>query len=251
MTKLFLLIGIMALTFNSMAQSDSTKTDSVQIKVLIVPYASFMYFSDADPHISSVSNVPESKVRNDLRNELESNIYHQLLSRFDAISLMRSSTIGGEEDLKRIYAATRYLPLKNSEIRPSEKGTAMKNFNLSYIKKDKHSSFWTSDSSVMVADLGDRELLKELAKKYNHNYIVFITQFEINTSNKNMIEWQKKDYQRTFTIHYNVFDRSGELIRAEMMTLVGGNENTVKTISNKHFISLAQKLRDTLNTLYR
>jgi hypothetical protein len=250
MTKLYLNIVMVLLTLNGLAQTDTTKTDSIQIKVLIVPYASFMYFSDADPHISSVSNLTESKVRNELRNELESNIYHQFLSRFDAISLMRSSTLGGEEDLKRIYAATRYLPLKKSDIRPTEKGEKMKNFTLQNTKKDKNSSFWTSDSSVMVADLGDRELLKDLAKKYNHNYIVFITQFEINTNNKNMIEWQKKDYQRNFTIHYNVFDRSGELIRAEMMTVKGGNDNTINSISSKYFIPLAQKLRDTINILY-
>jgi uncharacterized membrane protein YkgB len=114
MTKLYINIVMVLLTLNGLAQTDTTKTDSIQIKVLIVPYASFMYFSDADPHISSVSNLTESKVRNELRNELESNIYHQFLSRFDAISLMRSSTLGGEEDLKRIYAATRYLPLKKS-----------------------------------------------------------------------------------------------------------------------------------------
>jgi hypothetical protein len=231
------------------AQRDTASNTS---KVIIVPYQAMMYFSDADQDISRFSKTDDMHVRNNMRNDVDANIYHQLLASFDAISLMRATSLNGEQDLNRIYGATRYT-LYSREMKQDywkEKGVTEKNSVKQFLDRFSHhaknQTFWVSDSATMLAMIGDRELFQYLFKKYNEKYILFVTQFEINTSNKNSIEWLKQKYTREFTIHYNLFDQSGNLLRAENLTVKGGNENTVKEINDKYIVVLANRLKEIL-----
>ena len=249
--KRLLVALFMGYSFIAIAQT--TKQDSVKTeptRILIVPHQTMMHFSDADEDISHFSNKEVNQVRNTLRLDLESNVHHQLLSNFDAISLLRATTTNGEQDLNKIYAATRYtvysrqsqeeyLAHKQSPLTTSIKGISDK-----FKRKNKEQTFWVSDSSVMLGAIGNKELFQYLHKKYNEKYILFITQFEINTTNKNSIEWLKQSYKREYTIHYNLFDYTGALIRAEMITITAGNENTLDEIKSKYLILLAQRLKE-------
>lgn len=240
-------------TFNAFAQKDSSSSSGSQTGVLIVPYQSMMYFSDADPDLALFSKMDEMKVRTNLRLNLESNVHQQLLTSFNAISLLRASTSSGEADLNRIYASTRYSVYSkeaqeqyHASGKQSKATTALKNLSSKFNSKDQ--TYWTSDSSVMLGVIGDKDLFQYLHKKYNEKYILFITQFEINTSNKNSIEWQKQAYTREYTVHYNLFDYTGALIRAEVLTLKAGNENKLEDIKSKYLLALAQRLNEIVKT---
>lgn len=246
MKKLTVILTLMQLCTVVFAQHDSTK----HTKVLIVPYQTMMHFSDADEDISKFSNKNVGQVRNQLRIDLESNVYHQLLSSFDAISLMRANTMNGEEDLNKIYAATHYqIYSKQAQdaYHTSKQSTvtqSLKNLTAAFQHTSKKQTFWTSDSSVILGAIQNKELFHYLHKKYDEQYILFLTQFEINTTNKNTIEWVKQDYKREYTVHYNLFDYSGVLIRAETITIKAGNENTLEEINKKYMMVLAQRLKE-------
>lgn len=247
MKKLLVIVLLIACKQTCLAQLDSAKKDT---RILIVPYQTMMHFSDADDDIARYSKKDKSQVRNQLRTDLEANVYHQLLASFDAISLMRATTMNGEEDLNRIYAATRYSVYSKQlqDEYHAEKGSSLtrsfQNISEKFKRKSKDQTFWVSDSSVMLGAIGSKDLFQYLHKKYNEKYILFITQFEINTSNKNSIEWLKQEYTREYTIHYNLFDYTGALIRAEVITLKAGNENKLEDINSKDLIVLAQKLKE-------
>ncbi len=249
MKKQFLFLGFLFFCFNVFGQKDSSNNSS---RVIIIPYQSMMYFSDADNDIAHFSKNNERNVRNEMRNDVEANVYHQLLAKFDAISLMRATSLNGEEDLNRIYGATRYtvyskqMKQELAKEKGIEEKSSVKKFMEKFSRKEKDQTFWVSDSSVMLGMIGDREVFKNLFQKYNEKYILFISQFEINTSNKNTIEWMKQKYSREFTMHYNLFDKSGNLLRAETLTVKGGNENSVKEINDKYIIVLANKLKEIL-----
>jgi hypothetical protein len=88
----FVLLGIAAY-----GQADSnTVTNASGKKVLVVPYAPMMYFSDADAHIAHFSRTDEGKVRNQIRLMLEKNVHHQLLAAFNAVSLMSATSLNAE-----------------------------------------------------------------------------------------------------------------------------------------------------------
>ncbi len=247
MKKILVIVLLIACKQTCWAQLDSAKKDT---RILIVPYQTMMHFSDADDDIARYSKKDKSQVRNQLRTDLEANVYHQLLASFDAISLMRATTMNGEEDLNRIYAATRYTVYSKQaqDEYHAQKGSSLtqsfQNISEKFKLKSKNQTFWVSDSSVMLGAIGNKDLFQYLHKKYNEKYILFITQFEINTSNKNSIEWLKQEYTREYTIHYNLFDYTGTLIRAEVITIKAGNENKLEDINSKDLIVLAQKLKE-------
>lgn len=247
MYKLLCCLLLIQLGATAQTASDTTKHP---VRVLIVPNQTMMHFSDADEEIARVSHKDVNQVRNQLRLDLEANVYHQLLANFDAISLLRATTLNGEEDLNRIYAATRYqiFSKQAQDEYVNAKGNpvsqSFKSISDKFKRKSKDQTFWTSDSSVMLGAIGGKETFPYLHKKYNEQYILFITQFEINTSNKNTIEWTKQEYTREYTVHYNLFDYTGALIRAEVITIKAGNDNKLEDIKSKTLIVLAQKLRD-------
>ncbi|MFI5221142.1 MAG: hypothetical protein ACHQK8_02365 [Bacteroidia bacterium] len=248
--KKIITIGITLLLFLPVfAQKDSIKPAD---KVLIVPYQEMMFFSDADQDMARFSRSNERNVRTDIRNNLEVNVYHQLLVICDAISLMRSTTYNSDEDLKRIYASTRYAVYSRAvreeffEKQKREKKSPVKSLMGKFKKKSKDQAFWVNDSNTMLAVIDNPEIFQHLTSKYHEQYILFITQFEINTSNKNSIEWTVQKYTREYILHYNLFDKSGNLIRAETLTLKGGNENTMKEVNDKYLILIAQRLREIL-----
>lgn len=221
------------------------QSDTLQHKVIVIPYAPFMYFSDADNHISQTSKITENEVREKIRNDLEASVFHQLLSRFDAISLMRATTISGEDALRKIYGATRYVKYNNKaysrELSVEEQ--SLTKFTAPFYKKSKGQTFFAQDTNVMVAVFDDNQLFKDFASKYHEKYILFITQFEINTSNKNQLEWQYREYNREYWLHYNIFDASGKLIRAEVLIVKAGGDNNLKDIETKYLNQFAEKLK--------
>lgn len=226
------------------AQTDSIPDTLKTIpKIILVPYQPFMYFSDADQDISRFSGKDERTVRSTMLNNLEVAVYHKLLAHFDAISLMRSTSLNGEEDLRRMYASTGYALYRSKKEDPKPEQTdRVKNLIKSLNKKSKENPFSVTDSSVMLANIPNDEIFRYFFNKYHEKYVLFITQFEINTDNKNMIEWTKQQYERVYLLHYNLFDHTGKLIRAETIQMSGKNENRIDDINKKYLDQLAEKL---------
>ena len=244
-TIALIIFSIAIFSLSAQQQKDSTKAES---RILIIPYQSMMYFSDADQDIARFSRSNEMKVRNEMRNNVEANIHHQLLSCFDAISLMRSTSLNGEPDLNRIYGATQYTlhsnhPINKNIIGDKDKSAQQKLFE-KFKHKTKDQTFWVNDSNVMLGMIGDPDLFQYLSKKYNEKYILFLTQFEVNTNNKNTIEWSKQQYKREYILHYNLFDKGGNLILAQTLTIKGENENSTKEINDKYLVLLGSKLKE-------
>lgn len=237
MKQLVLLFLTALIVFQSKAQTDSATSN---IKILLIPYQGMMHFSDADPDIARFSKRTEQQVRNQLRNSLEKNVYHQLLSAFQVVSIINATTLNAEDDLKKIYAATQYF---SSSSIPKDKGNFSSNL---FRKTDKKQQIYVNDTAVMVAEIQNPALYNELQKKHQQNFILNITQFEINTSNKNTIEWLKQEYTRTYTIHYNLWSNDGKLILAETITIHADGTNQLTDIESKYLIELATKMRDIL-----
>lgn len=209
-------------------------------KILIVPYPSMMYFSDADNDIAHFSRSTEPKIRTQLRLKLDSVINQTLSKSFQTINLLQATTLNSEQDLNRIYAASHYYL--------TEKKNRGKYRSSLFERTKKTQDIFTIDSTTMLADIGDPELFQYLNQKYSNNYILYFTQYEMNTSNKNTIEWMKQEYKREYILHYNLFDASGKLLLAETLYFNGGNENQINKITEKNFVPISQKLLEILQS---
>jgi hypothetical protein len=98
----------------------------------------------------------------------------------------------------------------------------------------------------MLAEIHDPNLNAQLYKKYQHDYLLYIAQLEINTSNKNTIEWQKQQYTRSYLVHYNLWDNQGKLVLSETLTLNAGGENELSAINEKYMRLIGEKLKEIL-----
>jgi hypothetical protein len=246
MRKYIFLLSLL-LPFCTYAQQDS-----ISKKIILVPYAPFMYFSDADMHLSQANRISEQQVREKIRNEFEADLYHQLLSRFDVVSLLRATTLNGEDDLRKVYGTTSYVKYNAKAIKDrkrSDEESKLLQYTDPMYKKSKDQILFAQDTNVMVAVFNDMEVYKQLINKHKADYLLFVTQFEINTSNKNTLEWQYRQYQREYALHYNLFNRAGELVRAEVIIVAAGKENDLKTVRPAYIAKLAEKMKFILNTL--
>jgi hypothetical protein len=247
--KKYLYLLLLVLPFGIHAQQDS-----ISKKIILIPYAPFMYFSDADMHLSQANRITEQQVREKIRNEFESDLYYQLLSRFDVVSLLRATTLNGEDDLRRIYGTTSYVKYNAKAIKNRERTheeSKLTQYTDQMYKKTKGQILFAQDTNVMVAVFNDMDVFKQLVSRYKADYVLFVTQFEINTSNKNTLEWQYREYQREYAIHYNLFNRAGELIRAEVVMVAAGKENDLKIVRHGYIAKLAEKMKFILNTLHK
>ncbi|MES2689136.1 MAG: hypothetical protein V4658_01955 [Bacteroidota bacterium] len=240
MKKITLALIAFMMVVGAIAQTDSTRRSSK--KILVVPYPGMMYFSDADADLSRFSKMDEQRLRSQMRLMLEKDVHHQLLAAFDAVSLVSATSLNGEEDLKRIYAATQFFT--SNAISAQKKGIFSSNL---FRKKEKKQAFYVNDSATMVGEIQDPNLNSELYKKHHHDYTLYLTQFEINTSNKNSIEWMKQQYTRTYAVHYNLWDNKGKLVLAETLTINAGGENELKVINEKYMALMAEKLKEILS----
>jgi hypothetical protein len=64
--------------------------------------------------------------------------------------------------------------------------TALKNLSSKFKLSSKNQTYWTSDSSVMLGVIADKELIQYLHKKYNEKYILFITQLRLTPTTKTL-----------------------------------------------------------------
>lgn len=260
MKKIFVLFSLcLGLQWDILAQETPEPKDTLQPApgIIIVPFQGMMFFSDAEQDMARSSKMNERQVRDELSNRIELNIYHQLLAHFNAISLKRATSLNGEEDLRRIYAATRYTLFSRTadktKVAPdagsqdAEADALVKTWN----KKTKETRFWINDTAVMLGSIQSDEVFKYLHKKHQAKYILFLTQFEINTNQKNSIEWTKQQYQHTYTLHYNLYHQSGRLMRAETLTLQGDNENHIDQINQKIIPIFAQRLNEIMMEVER
>jgi hypothetical protein len=231
-----------------------SQQDSASKRMVLVPFAPFMYFSDADMHLSQANRKSEQQVREQIRNEVEADVYHQLLARFDVVSLMRATTLSGEDDLRRVYGTTTYVKYNaraQKDRKLSEDETLLTRYTQPLYKRQKGQRIFAQDTNVMVAVFNDIDVYRQLMQRHKADYLIFTTQFEMNTSHKNTLEWQYRDYQREYVIHYNVFNRAGELVRAEVISVVGGKENDLNTIKQAYIAKLAEKIKFITNELNR
>ena len=82
--------------------------------------ASMMYFSDADADLARYSRIDEQKLRNQLRLKLEANVSHQLMAKFDVVSLISATSLNGEQDLKHIYQVLKYVHYHQSQTQDNK-----------------------------------------------------------------------------------------------------------------------------------
>lgn len=198
--------------------------------VLILPYNPLYYMSDADRDIAATTDMPMTKVREMFNVESERKLYMALRPVYNCISLLQDTTDGGRKDLFSLMGILGYEYAKPtvSERKPNIakvitlKTTAANNDSrtaATYMNE-------SEDTRYMKATFTNEEKFVSIAKKYEADYVVILTQMEIKTNMKVCVDPSKRLFDRELILHFCVYDKTGKLKLGNFGHTFFSNENS-------------------------
>lgn len=198
--------------------------------VLILPYNPLYYMSDADKDIAATTEMPMTKVREMFNLESERKLYMALRPQYNCISLLQDTTAAGRKDLFAMMGMLGYEYAKPtvSEHKPNLakvitlKTTAANNDSrtaATYMNE-------SEDTRYMKATVANEEKFVSIAKKYEADYVVILTQMEIKTNMKVCVDPSKKLFDRELILHFCVYDQTGKLKLGNFGHTFFSNENS-------------------------
>ena len=227
--------------FGDMLPNDGVDYNNNPPVVMVVPFNPYFYFSDADAEIAKGSNIHMNDVRYKFRNRLNSLIEpngfetHYLLGRNQKDSLTELNKIFSSVDYsyqdilyKEGWEEENRMEPTKEELKTSQK---LKGKLKNTVKKTQqpkqeenvstqHKMAATNSRSHLAKDdskyygvlVKDTALFSYFNSIYKVDYYVFINQFEIKTHYDHCLDRTRGDYERTFTVHFSIFDAHGKLV---------------------------------------
>lgn len=236
------------LTPNTLDYNNSTK------KIIVIPFDPYLYFSDADDEIAAVSKMHRTKVRQAFRKRL--NAYLEPKG-FETIHLLGGTAKDSTTDLNKAYSSISYTydDVMMKAVRTEDKPDAKKTSG--NVKKQTKNT----EVSLQAATLQSRSMLaKDEGKyfsvkikdpnffpffnaKYQPDYYIFVSQFEVKTNYENCLDRARQNYERSFVTHFSIFDKSGTQISGgRIKNAYESNSNQIEKILADNIPSIAEKI---------
>lgn len=245
-----LLLLLITQAWPSLAQTDTSKTDTVRLSnVMIIPYDERYYLSDADREISQNSLALPDHFRKYFRFQVDRHVQRYVSLNYPCISLLNDTADELEETMYQILSKTGYryetvipvepainrlldmdLKLKGDEAKHADSKTASM-----YIPVKKDAKYM----HAIVRD-GDK-LFQKLHDKYQVDYFVFLTQFEIKTNYNSCMDIANKIFRREIMLHFSVYDHTGKVVAGSYATAyIPSDKNEASVITGQCFPELAK-----------
>lgn len=234
--------------------------DSSRKQILVVPFDPYLYFSDADDEIAGKSNMQRTKVREVFRKRLNT-----LLKApgYETIHLLGGSNSDSLTDLNKIYSSVSYnyqaainnpnsIEAKQAQTSAAttstapKKGNWMKNTVGTITGNQEPVSQYNTpvdNGKYFGVSVKNPDFFKYFDEKYSIDYYIFINQFEVKTNYENCLDRAALNYERTFTVHYSIFDKSGKQIAGDKFKVHYNSNNCyVYQIASDNVPKMAQKI---------
>lgn len=240
--------------------------DSSRKQILVVPFDPYLYFSDADDEIAAKSNMQRTKVREVFRRRLNTLL---IAPGYETIHLLGGKNNDSLTDLNKIYSSVSYnyqatLTNPNSIESQTAQSSAATSTNT------KKSGGWIKNSVGTITGNGNNDVptqystpadngkyfgvavrnpdfFKYFNEKYSIDYYIFINQFEVKTNYQNCLDRAALNYERTFIVHYSIFDANGKQIAGDKFKVHYNSNNCyVYQIVSDNVPKMAQKILNQL-----
>ena len=217
--------------------------------VTLIPFDTEFYISDADNEIALKSDLKTEQLKIMFREELDVAIANALTQYQPARNLLLDSLgYDARMDIDSLHSIMNYQMSNTSSH--SKKGFAMSNVlmklkgrdnkNVEEISEIKAPS---SSDQYMNITFKKPDIFNYLTDKYSSDRFVFINQFEISTRYKTCLDLANRDYEREFTVHYSVYNASGEQVSGDIVTCIyHSNSSDFKGMVEKNFARLANHI---------
>lgn len=226
--------------------------DSTRQQILVIPFDPYLYFSDADDEIAAKSNMQRTKVREVFRRRLNTLLTHH---GYETIHLLGGRVKDSISDLNKIYSSVTYayqasINNPNSmeaqqNLQQQQSTTGKKNNIIKNITGTGNNAYQVPEDNGKYFGVLVRnpDFFTYFNTKYGVDYYVFINQFEVKTNYQNCLDRAALNYERTFTVHYSIFDSTGKQIAGDKFKVHYNSNNCyVYQIVSDNMPKIAQKI---------
>lgn len=230
----------------------STSTASSKPKVLFVPFNVKMYMSEIDMSINKETNMNYHQIRDGFRSGLMKSLMSEFRKNYNVVSLL-DDTVKMKKDLAYVYEVT------TSSYEPVGPATAKKEATAPTTTDGKNTpktptgvkkgqiEVQTEDQDKFMATLIlSPNLLGYLKKKYNADYVVFISELdlknELGEDPYNMSGAQ--EYKRSACVHYTVVSTatSKRIAAGKAKSVFSSTMNKPQKIIDNQFSAIAKTI---------
>ncbi len=214
-------------------RTTQTNTSAAIEKIMIIPFEPRLYMSDIDMKINQQTKWKFEKIRENFRQQLNTQLKLKLQSIAPVVSFY-SDSAKMAKDLAYIYSS---INLSYDLVSDPNPKTLVAKQN--GIKNGQIVVEASTDKKFMNTKINDPKLLDYLNKKYKSNYFIFINQLDI-VNNAESYNLTTDAYMREVTVHYSILDKTGKNISAGVATSqFSSKENDPKKIVSLSFSPIA------------
>lgn len=266
--KRILCFFFIAIAFHGFSQNGKQKTHAEKLKekiVLVVPFSLILYNNEASKEMIEASGMQYKQVQNFMRVELDRNLHKAISDSCRSRSLLQSYTTQTDRDeLEYIYANSDYFlseamsynpqkkPLFNKSKVATDKDADKKNKKKKKEEKEQkeinnngdiQSDIRNNPDKFLNVKFREKDFLKNLSKRDNVDYFLFINQFEIKGDYSDPYKTGNLSYNREIKVNFSIFSNDGQYLYGSYAVMeFPATENNLQKISDNYFEKLAKEI---------
>lgn len=258
---LFLVFSAVFLRLFSQESKQKTRTEKIKDKIiLVVPFNPILYNNEASKEMIDASGLKYKQVQNFMRIELDKNIHKIISDSCKSRSLLESYTTQSDwDELENIYANSDYF-LDNAMSYSAIKKPLFGKSNVATDKEEKkkkeienqkdigskgdiRSDIKNNPDKFLNVKFREKDFLKNLAKRANVDYFLFINQFEIKGDYSDPYKIGKLSYNREIKVNFSIFGHNGNYLYGSYAIMnFPATENDIQKISDEFLSKIAKEI---------
>jgi len=256
-TSIALFFCLFSLSFLRVQNDTSSVHSEKEISIVVIPFEPNEYFNDGDQFICQNNNITPAQLDGVIRRSLEKILVEDLSVSYKSRKISDSTKKNRKSDLELLYAHTSYSledkPLKGYSSNVENNGLkSVLNFggrkksgdyvsDTKDLKKRQHRFFKAqliSDSSTGA-----------ISKKYNEDYYLFISHFEMETRYKDCHDMANNAFQRDIYVHYSLIDSKSNYVDGGVVCVTfQSSDKEIDKILEKNFNLISNMIIDQIKT---
>lgn len=233
--------------------------DEYRQQVIVIPFDPHLYFSDCDQEIANQSKIEMPEVRQVFRRRLNALLdpegyetIHLMGGRFrdsDTLADLQKVYKNVRYNLQEVLYSEHYLKYKQEK---EERELANDNSIKGRFRRMKKKVQPTQSEDAPEATFTSRyygvrvdnpRFFEYFQEKYSADYFIFVSQFEVQTNYEHCLDRAAQNYERTFTTHFTIMDKNGNLIGGNKFRVpYHSNNNNVKAIVAENMGKVAERI---------
>ncbi len=255
-TAITLFFCLFSLSYMQAQKDTSAIQHEKGINIVVIPFEPNEYFNDGDQFICQNNNITPAQLDGVIRRSLEKILVEDLSVNYKSRKISDTVHSNSKSDLDMIYAHTSYTledkPLKGYSSNVDNNG--IKSI-LGFGGRKKTDDYVSNTKDVkrkhryFKATLVSDSSTGAMTKRYNENYYLFISHFEMETRYKDCHDMANNAFQRDMYVHYSLIDSKNNYVDGGVVCVTfQSSDREINNILEKNFNIISNMIIDQIKT---